>query len=119
MKSAILQDQLLSTSNSLAMATVDLSHVQFWQPPLNPLPSKRHTALPHIRKSGKSGPTTSSRNQPASLDDKADEILRRDNQPKFAAAPAQYQGRDFAIQQEGDEVGAQGTKREDSRDEPS
>jgi hypothetical protein len=99
------------------MATVDLSHVQFWQPLLNPFLSKRPSS--HIRKNGRSGSTTSSRSQPASLDNKADEILRRDDQPKSAAAPAQYQGRDFAIQQEGDAVGAQGTKREDSRDEPS
>jgi hypothetical protein len=118
MKSAILPTQLLSTSNSFAMSTVDLSHVQFWRPPLKPLPSKRHTALPHIRKNGKSGSTTSSRNQPASLNNKADEILRRHNQPKSAAAQAQYRGRDLAIQQEGDAVEAQGTKREDSRDDP-
>jgi hypothetical protein len=101
------------------MATVDLSYVQFWQPPLNPLSSKQRTASPHIRKNGKSGSTTSSRNRPASLDDKADEILRRDDQAKSAAAPAQYQGRDFAIQQEGDAVGAQSTQRKDSGDELS
>lgn len=88
------------------MATVDLSHVQFWQPSLNPTSSKRSS--PHIRKNGRSGPTTSSRDQPASLDSKADEILRRDNRFKSAVALAQDQGRDSAIQQEDDAVGAQG-----------
>jgi len=114
---SILQDQLLlSTSNSFAMATVDLSHVQFWQPPLNPTSSKR-IALPHIRKNGRSGSTTSSRNQPASLDE-ADEVLKRDNQAKSADAAAQYQGRGLAPQQEDDVVGPQGTMKEDSRDGP-
>lgn len=59
MKSAILQDQLLSTSNSFAMATVNLSHVQFWQAPLNLLSSKR--ASPHTRENGRSGLATSQR----------------------------------------------------------
>jgi hypothetical protein len=96
------------------MATVDLSHVQFWQPLLNPLPSKR--ASLHTRKNGGSGSTTSSRDQPASLHNKAGEILRRNKQPKSAVAPAQHQGRDFACQQESDIVGAQGM-REDDRNE--
>ena len=100
------------------MTTVDLSNVQFWQPPLNPISSKQRTASPHIRKNGRSGPTTSSRDQPASLDNKADEILRRNDQPKSAAAPAQYQGRDFASQQKDDAVKAQSTKRKDFRDKP-
>jgi hypothetical protein len=118
MKSAFCKSELLlSTSHSFAMATVDLSHVQFWHPPLNPLPPK-HTASLRIRKNGRSGWTTSSRNQPASLDNKADEILRRDNQPKSAVAAAQHQGRDFAFQQEDDAVGSQGTMKEDPRDEP-
>lgn len=117
---SILQDPTSVVHfNSLAMATVDLSYVQFWEPPLNPLSSKRRAASLHKCKNGKSGSTTSSRNQPVSLDDKANEILERDNQPNSAAAPAQYQGYDFAIQQEGGAVGAQGTKRKDSRDEPS
>jgi hypothetical protein len=108
----------LSTSNSFAMATVDLSHVQLiWQPPLKPTSSKRR-ASPHTRKNGRSGPTTSSRDQPALLHNKADEILGRDKQPKSAVALAQHQGRDSAFQQEGDAVGAQGATREDSRDEP-
>jgi hypothetical protein len=75
------------------MATVDLSHVQFWRPPLNPTPSKRHT-----RKNGRSGSTTSSRDQPASLHNRADEILGRDKQPKSAVAPTQHQRRDSAFQ---------------------
>jgi len=99
------------------MATVDLSHVQFWRPPLNPTSSKQRTASPHTRKNGRSGPTTSSRDQPASLH-KADEILGRDKQPESAVAPAQHQGRGSAFQQEGNVVGAQGAMREDSRDEP-
>ncbi|CZR65297.1 uncharacterized protein PAC_15197 [Phialocephala subalpina] len=108
MKSAILQDQVLSTSNSFAMATAGPSHVQlFWQPLLNPTSSK--PASPHIRKNGRSGRTTSPHNQPASLNDKADEILSRpDNLFKSAVALAQYQGRDSAIHQEDDAVGAQG-----------
>jgi hypothetical protein len=63
-------------------------------------------------------PTASSRDQPASLHNKTDEILGRDKQPESAAAPAQHQGRDSAFQQEGDAVGAQGAVREDSLDEP-
>jgi hypothetical protein len=99
------------------MATVDLSHVQFWQPPLKLTSSKRR-ASPHTGKNRRSGPTTSSRNQPASLHNKADEMLGRDKQPESAVAPAQHQGRDSAFQQEGDAVGAQGTMKEDSGDEP-
>ena len=107
---SILQDQLhLSTSNSFVMATVDLSHVQFWQLPLNPTSSKR-IASPHIRKNGRFGSTTSSHDQAASLD-KADEVLKRNNQAKSTEAAAQYQGRGFAPQQEGDVVGPQGTIR--------
>jgi hypothetical protein len=93
------------------MATVDLSRVQFWQPPLN-------TSSLHIRKNGRSGSITSSRNQPALPHNKVDGVLGRDNRFKSAVAPAQYQGRDSAIQQEDDAVGAQGTMKEDSRDEP-
>jgi hypothetical protein len=121
MKSAVLPGPqlllILSTSNSFAMATVDLSHVQFWRPLLNPTPSKRR-ASPHTRKNGRSGSTTSSRGQPASLHNRADEILGRDKQPKSAVAPTQRQGRDSVFQQEGDTVGAQGAMRENSRDEP-
>ena len=121
MKSAVLPGPqlllILSTSNSFAMATVDLSHVQFWRPLLNPTPSKRR-ASPHTRKNGRSGSTTSSRGQPASLHNRADEILGRDKQPKSAVAPTQHQGRDSVFQQEGDTVGAQGAMRENSRDEP-
>jgi hypothetical protein len=98
------------------MATVDLSHVQFWRPPLNPTPSKRRSSL-HTRENGRSGSTTSSRDQPALLHNRADEILGRDKQPKSAVASTQHQGRDAAFQQEGDAVGAQGAMREDSRDE--
>jgi hypothetical protein len=116
-KSAVLQDQLLFTSISLTMATVDLSHVQLiWQPPLKPTSSKR--VLLYICKNGRSGPITSLRDQPALLYNKADEILGRDKQPESAVAPAQYQGRDSAFQQEGNAVGAQGAVREDSRNEP-
>jgi hypothetical protein len=119
MKSAVLPGppSFLSTSNSFAMATVDLSNVHFWRPPLNPTPSKRR-ASPHTRKNGRSGPTPSSRDQPASLYNRADEMLGRDKQPESAAAPAWHQERDSAFQQEGDAVGAQGAMREDSLDEP-
>jgi len=78
------------------------------------LTSSKRRASPHTRKNGRSGPTTSSRDQPASLHNKADEILGRDKQPESAVAPAQDQGRDSVIQQEGDAVGAQGAMREDS-----
>jgi len=57
-------------------------------------------------------------NQPASLHNKADEILRRDNQAKSAVAATRYQGRGFTFQHEDDAVGAQGTIREDSGDGP-
>jgi hypothetical protein len=119
MKSAVLlgaQLLILSTSNSFVIATIDLSHVQFWRPPLNPTSSKCR-ASPHTCKNGRSSPTTSSRVQLASLHNRANEILGRDKQPKSAVAPTQYQGRDSAFQQEGDVVGAQGAMRENPRDE--
>ena len=80
-----------STFHSFTIATVDLSRVQFWQPPLNPLSSKQLPASLQIRKTGRSGSTKSSRNQPASLHNKADEAVTRDNQAKSAIAAAKHQ----------------------------
>jgi hypothetical protein len=82
------------------MATVDLSHVQFWQPPLNLSSSKQRPAS-HIRKNSRSGLATNSRNQPVLLHNKSDKILRRD----------------CAFQHEDDKAGAQGTMRENPRNE--
>jgi hypothetical protein len=81
---------LLSLSISFAMATIDLAYVQFWQLPLNPFPPKQRITSPHVCKNGKSGSTTSSRNQPTSLENKADEVLRRDNPLKLAVAATQH-----------------------------
>jgi hypothetical protein len=99
------------------MATVDLSHVQFWQPPLNPLSSKQRPASPHIRKNSRSGLATNSRNEPGLLYNNADEILRRKAQFKSAVTATLHQERDFAFHEDV-AVGAQGMMRENSRNEP-
>lgn len=78
------------------MATVDLSHVQFWHPPLNE----------SIRKPGRSGLATSPRKQPVSLQNKADGILKHNAQFKSIVAVARQ-----------DAVGAQGTIKEKSGNE--
>jgi hypothetical protein len=88
------------------MATVDLSRMQFWQPPLNPLSSKRHTASPHIRRNGTSSLVTSSDNLPASLHNKANEALMRNDQVKSAVAATLHQGCNIAFQHEDDAVEA-------------
>jgi hypothetical protein len=80
MKLVVLQDQLLlSLIKFFHMAIVDLSHVQFWQPPLNSTSSK-HTASQYIRKNGRSGLAASSRTQPALPRYREDEIRKHSAQ---------------------------------------
>jgi len=77
-------------SNLSAIATVDMSHVQFWQPPSDPTHSKQHPTLPHMGKNGISGSTA-----------KQGKTLESDHHhAKSVAASAQPQGRDSAFQQE-------------------
>lgn len=82
------------------MATVDLNDVRFWAPPSNPLLHKQRTAL--LRSNSRSVCASSSQNQPAPLNNKADRMFKCNDQSKSAITAARHQGGDFA-------AGAQGT----------
>ncbi|TVY93988.1 hypothetical protein LAWI1_G003141 [Lachnellula willkommii] len=73
------------------MATIDLSRVQFWQPPLDPSSSKQCPALHN----------------------KSGEILRRNDHFKSIVAATQHQGRDYAFQQEARAQGHKDDKTDD------
>lgn len=75
------------------MATVNLDHVQFWQPPSKPLFHKQRTASQDHNKSTSSA--TSSQNQLASLHNKADPTFECTNQPRCAVAATRYPGGDL------------------------
>ncbi|TVY13031.1 hypothetical protein LARI1_G009055 [Lachnellula arida] len=95
------------------MASIDLSRVQFWQPPLNLSSSKQRPASLHIRKNTRPSLTDSSRNQLASL---PNEALRHDNRAKSAVAATRPQERDLT-QHEVNAVGAQGRDNANRNDE--
>jgi len=87
------------------MATVDMSHVQLWQPPLIPVSSKQRFAPLHIRKNSESDLTARLCNQSVSVDHKEGEGLGYNNhQTKSAVTAARLEQRGFAVQQENDAV---------------
>ena len=96
------------------MATVDLSHVQFWQPPLNRASFKQHTAAPQIRKNGGCGLTASSRTPPVSPPYRADKLRLCSAHFEPAITAARSQRRDSTFQHEDNAAGAQGTMKENS-----
>ena len=89
------------------MATVDLNHVQFWQPPSNLSCHKQRTAP---RKHGSLD--FSSQDKRALIHNKADPTFKRTNQPKCAVAATRHPGRDLEVQPEDEGVAAEGTIRE-------
>lgn len=88
------------------MANIDLNSVQFWQPPSKPSVHKQQKAS---YKHGRSASTTSSRNRPAPLHNKAEPAFERPSQPKCAVTATRHQGNNFDAQPEGERAGAQGT----------
>lgn len=88
------------------MASVNMSQVQFWQPPSNPISSKQRIASLHTSKNGTSGSTTRPHNRSILLDHSGGG--RDIYQAKSVVTKAQLQRDDSAFQQDDDAVEAQG-----------
>jgi len=99
--------ELLLPFLSFAMAIVDLNYVQFWQPSLNPRPSKQRDSVSHARKNAESSLTIISCKQQALLD--YEEIGEGDKQRNLAVAIAQHQQQRFTTAKEDNLNRNQGT----------
>jgi hypothetical protein len=101
-------EEALTIDPGFSMASINLDHAQFWDPLSNAFLHRQYAASSNS--TSKSTYTTSSRNQPALLNNKPAGMFKRNDQSTSAIAPAQHQGDDSAAR-------AQGKIRENARNE--